>query len=51
MSDIRILVLEDDAELRETLEAVLTCEGYLVVSAANGEAAVAAAMVIGQNVG
>lgn len=41
---ISILVLEDDRELRETLEAVLSVEGYRVVTAATGEEAVRAAM-------
>jgi len=42
--EISILVLEDDRELRETLEAVLSVEGYRVVTAATGEEAVKAAM-------
>lgn len=40
MEQIRILVVEDDVELRETLEEVLSDEGYEVVTAERGEDAV-----------
>src|SRR5579875_2423890 len=36
----KILIIDDEAALRETLEALLTLEGYQVDSAANGEAGV-----------
>lgn len=34
----RILVIEDDTAIRETLKEVLELEGYAVVTAENGEA-------------
>lgn len=37
---IRILVIEDDEDLRETLEELLTDEGFTVVTAGRGEEAV-----------
>jgi CheY-like chemotaxis protein len=37
-----VLVVDDDAEIRETLMALLAQEGYAVVGAANGEEALAA---------
>lgn len=37
-----VLVVDDDAEIRETLMALLEQEGYVVVGAANGEEALAA---------
>jgi CheY-like chemotaxis protein len=37
MSDsARILIVDDDREVRDTLQNILTVEGYQVVSAANG---------------
>ena len=38
----RILVAEDDANIRETLADLLSGEGYAVETAADGEAAIAA---------
>jgi two-component system response regulator HydG len=38
---VRLLVVEDDRDLRDTLVAALTPLGYLVVSVADGEAALA----------
>jgi DNA-binding response OmpR family regulator len=43
MSRRRILLVEDDAKTRETLELYLRREGYEVSSAADGEAAIATA--------
>lgn len=40
MDKIRILVVEDDVDLRETLEEVLSDEGYEVTTAERGEDAV-----------
>jgi CheY-like chemotaxis protein len=37
-----VLVVDDDAEIRETLMSLLAQEGYTVVGAANGEEALAA---------
>ena len=42
MTDHYVLVVEDDAELRESLVEVLTEEGYATVQAANGQEALAA---------
>lgn len=39
MSCRRILVVEDDPAIRETIQAVLELEGYRVTSAENGQAA------------
>ena len=42
MTGIRqVLVVEDDSDIRETLELVLTSEGYDVVTAPHGAAALA----------
>ena len=38
----RILVVDDDIGMRETLEAVLAADGYDVAVASNGEEALAA---------
>ena len=38
----RILLVEDDSDLVMTLREVLECEGYEVLAAANGEAALRA---------
>jgi DNA-binding response OmpR family regulator len=35
----RVLLVDDDKTVRESLSEVLVCEGYLVVQAANGEEA------------
>lgn len=35
----RILIVEDDADIRDTLEEVLTAEGYSVQVASNGQEA------------
>ena len=40
---IRVFLLEDDEDLREALEDVLLNEGYEVISAADGNEAVAKA--------
>jgi two-component system, chemotaxis family, chemotaxis protein CheY len=37
-----ILVVEDDADIRETIAAILEMEGYVVVLASNGEEAITA---------
>ncbi|MGI6098905.1 MAG: response regulator transcription factor [Lentisphaerae bacterium] len=42
MKPLRILVAEDDAHIREGLEATLTSEGYAVEAVADGGAALAA---------
>jgi CheY-like chemotaxis protein len=34
-----VLVIDDDVDIREMLDAALTTEGYAVVTAANGKAA------------
>ena len=39
MSDKTILVVEDDRDIRETLEELLESEGYAVRSAVNGQQA------------
>jgi DNA-binding NtrC family response regulator len=38
-SEIRILLIEDEDDLRDALEVILGHAGYLVTSVANGEAA------------
>ncbi len=38
----RILIIEDDEEIRDLLESLLTREGYTVATAANGKQGVAA---------
>ncbi|HEY6229522.1 MAG TPA: response regulator, partial [Verrucomicrobiae bacterium] len=35
----RVLLVDDDKSVRESLSEVLVCEGYLVEQAANGEQA------------
>ncbi len=40
-SDVRILVVDDDASMRQTIALVLSKAGYTVVQAKNGEAALA----------
>lgn len=42
MSDRTVLVADDEPALRETAAFILDCEGYRVVTAANGEEALAA---------
>lgn len=41
MSDRTVLVADDEPALRETAAFILDCEGYRVVTAANGEEALA----------
>lgn len=36
----KILLIEDDADIRETLEGILDLEGYEVATAANGQPAI-----------
>jgi type IV pilus assembly protein PilB len=40
----KVLCVDDDADIREWIEAMLAAEGYQVLTAAGGEAAVAAAV-------
>ena len=35
-----ILIVDDDAQLRQSFEKILTAEGYTVKTASNGEAAI-----------
>jgi CheY-like chemotaxis protein len=39
MRPLSVLIVEDDADIREVLADVLECEGYSVMQAANGEEA------------
>lgn len=41
MTERRVLVADDEPSLRETASFILECEGYQVVTAANGEEALA----------
>jgi CheY-like chemotaxis protein len=42
MADARILVVDDEADIRETVSEMLDLEGYAVETAANGEEALRA---------
>lgn len=42
MPDLRILVVDDEPDIRATVQAMLEIEGYLVSQAANGADALAA---------
>jgi CheY-like chemotaxis protein len=42
MSAVRVLVVDDDAEVRETMQDILELEGYDVTLASSGEEALAA---------
>jgi CheY-like chemotaxis protein len=42
MPDLRVLVVDDEPEIRATVQAMLEIEGYLVSQAANGADALAA---------
>lgn len=42
MHEVRVLVVDDERDIRDTVQAMLEIEGYLVIQAANGADALAA---------